>query len=157
MKKLNKSQLTQPGRFMFLYGDTGAGKTTSVVQSAPDPICYIQAEPRSLKPSLDAANRPDLEIDVCVYDDFHDLMEFVTDPGNFDRYHSVVVDSYSHLMNVDLSSEITDESFEAKSLKERQTKPLVSKVKMSIEGFGGLSANMFRLTITSKLLSGGGS
>ena len=74
MKKLNKSQLTQPGRFMFLYGDTGAGKTTSVVQSAPDPICYIQTEPRSLKPSLDAANRPDLDIDVFGYENFYDLM-----------------------------------------------------------------------------------
>jgi len=49
--------------------------------------------------------------------------------------------------------EITDESFEARSEKERQTKPLVSKVKMSIEGFGGLSANMFRLTAALGRLS----
>lgn len=153
MKKLNKSHLAQSGRFIFLYGDTGAGKTTSAIQSAPDPICYIQTEPRSLKPSLDAANRPDLDIDIYAYENFEDNMQFVTRLENFDRCHSVVVDSYSHLMNVDLSNEITDESFEAKSEREQQTKPLVSKVKMSIEGFGGLSANMFRLTAALGRLS----
>ena len=73
-------------------------------------------------------------------------MEFVSKTDNFERYQSVVVDSFSHLMNVDLSAEITDESFDARSEKEKQNKPLVSRVKMSIEGYGGLSANMFRLT-----------
>jgi hypothetical protein len=146
MKKLNKKDLKQPGRFMMLYGETGVGKTTSIVQSALEPICYIQTEPRSLKPSLDAAGRPDLDIDVCLYESFSDLMEFVSKTDNFERYQSVVVDSFSHLMNVDLSAEITDESFDARSEKEKKNKPLVSRVKMSVEGYGGLSANMFRLT-----------
>jgi len=156
MKKWNKEEKGQSGRFIELYGDTGVGKTVSTLQTAPPPICYIQTEPRSLGPSLDAANRPDIEIDVFVYDDFPDLMEFVTNPDNFDRYASVIVDSYSHLMSVALSGEITDEAFEAKTEAERQTKPLVSKAKMSIEGFGGLSANMFRLTAALGRLSQAG-
>jgi len=153
LKKIDKSQLSPAGRFMFLYGETGVGKTTSVLQSAPDPICYIQTEPRSVKQSIDAADRADLDIDVYAYENFDDLIQFLAVPDNFDRYQSVVVDSYSHLMNVDLSSEIANEAFEAKSEKDQQTKPLVSQVKMSIEGFGGLSANMFRLTAALGKLS----
>ena len=146
MKKLNKQDLKQPGWLIEVYGETGVGKTTSILQSSPGPICYIQTEPRSLKPSLDAARRPDLDVDVYQYESFFDLMEFVSKLENFEQYPTIVVDSLSHLMNVDLSAEITDESFDARSEKEKQNKPLVSRVKMSIEGFGGLSANMFRLT-----------
>ncbi len=77
MKVLSKDQVSQEGRFIMIYGPTGVGKTTSILQSAPDPILYIQTEPRSLKPSLDAANRPNLDIDVAVSEDWKGLMEFL--------------------------------------------------------------------------------
>ena len=83
MKILTKQELNQEGRLILIYGPTGVGKTTSILQSAPDPILYIQTEPRSLKPSLDAANRPNLDIDVAVYEDWAGLMEFVANPKNF--------------------------------------------------------------------------
>jgi hypothetical protein len=156
MKILKKQELNEAGRFMFLYGPTGVGKTTSILQSAPEPILYIQTESRSLKPSLDAAGRPDLKIKVAVYETFSDLMEFVTDASNFDRYQTVVVDSYSHLMNIGLSSEIEDQAYESRSVKEREIKPLVNRVKMSLEGYGGLSSNMFRLTAALGRLSQAG-
>ena len=98
MKKLDQADLTQAGRFIEIYGETGVGKTTSVVQSAPDPICYIQTEPRSLKPSLDTAGRPELDLDIFVYENFHSMMEFITQPTNFDRYATVVVDSFTSLV-----------------------------------------------------------
>jgi hypothetical protein len=117
---------------------------------------YVQTEPRSLKPSLDAANKPDLDIDVAVYESFPELIEFVAASSNFERHKTVVIDSYSHLMTVGLSSEIEDQAFEARSEKERQLKSLTSQVKLSQEGFGTLSSWMFRLTAALGRLSQSG-
>ena len=146
MKIQKKEEISQDGRFIMIYGGTGVGKTTSIIQTAPDPVMYIQTEARSLKPSLDAAARPDLDIEVAVYENWNGLMEFVANPQNFERHRTIVVDSYSHLMNVGLSNEIEDEAFEARSASDKQLKPLVGQVKLSQEGYGGLSSQMFRLT-----------
>ena len=78
LKILNKDKLDQLGRFIMVYGATGVGKTTSILQSAPYPMIYIATEPRSLKPSMDAAGRENLDIDVAMYEDFNGLMEFVS-------------------------------------------------------------------------------
>ena len=146
MKIMKKEEVSQEGRFIMLYGPTGVGKTTSILQTVPEPIMYIQTEARSLKPSLDAANRPSLDICVAVYEDWTGLMEFVASPKNFERHKSIILDSYSHLMNVGLSSEIENEAFEARSASDKSVKPLVGQVKLSQEGYGGLASQMFRLT-----------
>lgn len=156
MKIEKKKEISQAGRLILIYGATGVGKTTTIVQTAQDPMMYIQTEARSLKPSLDAAARPDLDIDVAIYEDWNGLMEFVANPENFERHKTIVVDSYSHLMNVGLSNEIEDEAFEARDMREKQIKPLVSQTKMSQEGFGGLASHMFRLTAALGRLSRAG-
>ena len=155
MKILNKQEISQEGCLINLYGETGVGKTVSILQSSPDPICYIQTESRSLKPSLDATGRSNLDIDVAVYEDWSGLMEYVTNPKNFDfeRYKTVILDSYSHLMAVGLSSEIENQAYEARTESEKQSKPLVNQVKMTMEGFGGLASHMFRLTAALGRLS----
>lgn len=146
MKVLKKAELQQTGRMALVYGETGSGKTTSILSSAPDPILYVATEPRPLKPSLDAAGRPELDIDVAEYTTWSELIEFIAKPQNTQRYKTIVVDGFSHLMAVGLSTEIEDEAFESRTLDERTKKPLVSQVKMSLEGFGGLASHMFRLT-----------
>jgi len=156
VKVLTKRELDQAGRLIMLYGPTGAGKTTSVLKSAHDPISYILTEPRSLKPSLDAAGRPDLDIDVAIYEDWAGLIEFVANPKNFERHATVVVDSYSHLMSVGLSIEIEDQAFEAREAKEKLVKPLASQTKLTQEGYGALSSLMFRLTAALGKLSRAG-
>jgi hypothetical protein len=153
MKILTKKEVSQEGLLIHIYGATGVGKTTSVIQSSPQPIMYIQTEPRSLKPSIDAANRPDLDIDVAVYEEWAGLMEFVASPKNFERHKTVVVDSYSHLMSIGLSSEIEDQAWEARDPREKELKPLVSQTKLSQEGYGGLASQMFRLTAALGKLS----
>jgi hypothetical protein len=153
LKIMTKQEVAQDGRLMMLYGATGVGKTTSIVKTSPMPIMYLQTEPRSMKPSLDAAGRPDLEIDVGVYEDWAGLIAFVADPKNFGRHRTIVVDSYSHLMSVDLSTEIEDQAHEARTEKERAIKPLASQTKLSQEGYGALSSLMFRLTTALGKLS----
>ena len=109
-----------------IYGPTGVGKTTSIIQTSPMPILYVQTEARSLKPSLDAAARQDLDIDVAIYEDYGGLIEFVTQPKNSERHKTIVVDSYSHLMSVGLSTEIEDQAHEARTEKEKavEVKPI---------------------------------
>ena len=141
-----KKDIKQTGRMVLIYSETGGGKTVSTIQSAPDPILYIQTEPRSLKPSLDAANRPDVDLDVAEYTNFTDLMAFLAKQDNFTRYKTVVLDSLTHLAAICLSSEIEDEAFDARSVEEQRKKPLVNRTKLSMEGYGGLSSNLFRLT-----------
>lgn len=153
MKILNRQEIDQNGRLVMLYGATGVGKTTSILQTSPDPIIYISTEPRSLKPSIEATGREDLDIDEAIYENFDRLMEFVSDGGNFERYKTVVVDSFSHLMAIGLSAEIEDQAFEARSVKEREIKPLVNRTKMTLEGYGGLASHMFRLTAALGRLS----
>ena len=102
MKVIGKEDLRSAGRMILLYGPTGVGKTTSILQSAKEPVMYIQTEPRSLMPSLDASKRSDLKISVATYENWAGLMEFVTSTSNFEGYNTVVVDSYSHLMTVGL-------------------------------------------------------
>ena len=154
MNVISKEEITsQDGWLILLYGGTGVGKTVSILQSAPEPIMWIQTEPRSLKPSLEAANRPDLDVDVALYEDWAGLMEFVANAKNVERHRTIVVDSYSYLMSVGLSTEIEDQAFEAKDQKEKAIKPLVSQTKMSPEGFGGLASHMFRLTAALGKLS----
>jgi len=153
LKILSKQEVAQDGRFMMVYGPTGVGKTTSLLQTVLDPILYIQTEPRSLKPSLDAEGRPNLDIDVAVYEEWAGLIEFVANPKNFERHRTIIVDSYSHLMSVGLSSEIEDQAFEARDAKEKMVKPLASQTKLSQEGYGALSSLMFRLTAALGKLS----
>ena len=56
-------------------------------------------------------------------------------------------------MSIGLATEIEDQAFEARSIKEREVKPLVNRTKMSLEGYGGLASHMFRLTAALGRLS----
>jgi hypothetical protein len=156
LKLLSKAEVAQNGRFVMLYGPTGVGKTTSILQTAQEPMMYIQTEPRSLKPSLDAAARPDLDIDVAIYVDWSGLIEHVAQRDNFKRHRTVVVDSYSYLMSVGLSTEIENQAFDARTEREKALKPLASQTKLSQEGYGALSSLMFRLTAALGKLSRSG-
>ena len=156
MHILKKGELSDTGRLIMLYGPTGVGKTTTILQTAPDPIMYIQTEQRSLKPSIDAADRLELDIDIALYSAWDDLIEFVATPSNFTRHATVVVDSFSHLMAVGLSVEIENQAFEGRTKEEQRIKSLVMQSKMSPEGFGALSSHMFRLTAALGRLSQAG-
>jgi len=145
MKVISKKDIKSAGKFILIYGETGCGKTTTIIQTAPDPILYIGTEPRNPKPSIDAANRPNVDLDVVFYETWVSLMEFLSEPKNTARYKTIAIDSITYLMTVSLTSELEDEAYDARSDAEKRIKPLVNMSKMTMESYGGLSSQMFRL------------
>lgn len=146
MRIIKKNEVKSSGKAVLIYSEPGEGKTTSILQTAPDPVAFIQAEPRSLAPALKAANRQDLDMEVMISESFEDLKQFLAHKDNFARFRTIVIDSYSHLMNISLSREIEDEAFDTRTEDEKKRKPLVNQAKLSMEGYGGLASQMFRVT-----------
>ena len=134
------------GDIILLYGETGVGKSVSVIQSAEEPIFYFLTEPRQPAKFLQAANRPNVDIDFSFYENWEDMMDFFSDPGNFTRYKTIVIDSLSFLSNVNLSEELSVEAFDARTVKEKNEKPLTSRTKLNIESYGAMAGQMMRFT-----------
>lgn len=137
------------GRMIWLYGETGVGKTVSVLATAPDPLLMISCEPRDVRDSLVAADRGrDFKFRHVICDTWEDIIEYFADPDrpNLTWARTILLDGVSHLMNVSLTSELEDQAFEAREDKEKVKKKLTQKVKMSEEGYGALGSWMFRLT-----------
>jgi hypothetical protein len=143
IKKLSEIKTT--GIMAMIYGETGVGKTVSVLQSSPQPILYVKIEERNIMPSVEATGLKSIDVDVLQYDDWRGLLDVLTDFEKLKRYKTILVDSFSHLMGVALSSEIENETFEARSEKERKRKSIIMQAKMTQEGYGGLSSQMLRL------------
>lgn len=158
MKLYSPSELTESsGDMVLLYGESGVGKSVTAIQTAPDPIVYLMCEGRDCLKMLSASKRPDVKIKFGMYETFDDLMEMVSDVGNFEGANTIVVDSLTHIMSICLSDEILDESYEAMSAKEKLGgKELTMRVKMSQEGYGTLSGQMLRLTAALTRLSQSG-
>jgi len=158
MKALKPNELKSSGRMIMIYSATGVGKTCSILRSAPPPIAYIQTEPRSIQPSIDAAlesakkaDKPiklriGKELDVFQYEGIEDFIETLAKDAPFQRYTTLAVDGFSHLMNVVLAEEITMEAYDARPDSDKKTKRLAGKTKMTMEGQGVRNQLMFRCT-----------
>ncbi len=164
MRKVEQQrEAANSGSLWLLYGAVGVGKTTTLLQSLPTPIMWINGESKQLtkcmKAAMDIESSSHARTDVdlfekdnvgkpylceVVYEDWPDLLEFVSDTKKFDRFASVVVDSLSHLLTAGLAPEIAEQSFAARD-KDKKAKPLVDSVKLSLEGFGALAGQALRL------------
>jgi hypothetical protein len=129
-------------------GLAGVGKSVSALQTSPLPILYIMSEPRDVTKFLIAADRKDSaeQISFTFYTDWDEMMEFVNTADNFTDFQTVIVDSISHLIAINLSIEITDENFAAMDAKKKAEKGLTFQTKMSQEGYGTLAEQMLRFT-----------
>lgn len=132
------------GNFCGWYGPSGVGKTSTILQTAPDPILWIIAERGQVDLTIKAINRPGLKLKVAYYEGWDDLLEFVYTHSNFSKIKSVLFDSMTHVMNIHLADEILSENYEAMD-HSKIDKDLTMRVKMSQEGYGTLSKQMSRL------------
>jgi hypothetical protein len=135
------------GDVMMIYGEAGVGKSVSTIQTAELPMLYIMTEPRDVKKFVLASGRAEAkeQVDFTFYDGFDGLIEFVCDESAFGKYRTIVLDSISHLIAINLSDEILDESYDS-SAKKSADKPLTMRAKMSQEGYGTLGSSMLRFT-----------
>ena len=143
------------GDLLMLYGEPGVGKSVTSVQTADLPMLYIMTEPRDVKKFVIAADREGIEdkIGFVFYDTWDELVGFVANQENWVdahgqvKYKTCVVDSISHLIAINLSDEILEESFESMAGKKgADDKPLTMRAKMSQEGYGTLGNQMLRFT-----------
>jgi hypothetical protein len=146
MAKIQKlSQIKSTGAMMMLYGPTGVGKTTTIIQTSSQPILYVHVEERNVWPSIEASGIKNIDMDVLKYTDWFDTKNELACFEKIIRYRTVIIDGFTHLMGVALSAEIEDEAFEIKTEKEKKVKTIVNSAKMTVEGWGGLSSQMLRL------------
>lgn len=157
MKAITKDQLPDKGKLILIYGETNVGKTTSVFQSAPEPILHLSCEMRNQKGNIEAVEkpnknvkanpRPNVDIRIAYYTNWDEMLEFLNEDQNVKESQTIFVDSFTFLMGVNLLDEIADQAFEARADGEKKKiiKSLVGRTKVSEEGYGGLSNNMSRL------------
>ena len=138
------SDYSENGKMILIYGDTSVGKSTSIFATAPQPIAYLETENRSPLSSLAACGRKDVDVDLFEYSEWPEVLEFLDTQSNFVRHKTIAVDSITHLMNIQLSGELEDEACAAKDDEGRMVKPLISSVKLSMEGYGAISTQMVR-------------
>ena len=135
---------TTRGNFILIYGKSKVGKSASCLATAEDPIFWMLMERGQVDLTLKAINRKDLRLKVGYYEGWDDLIDIVYDLNNFKQIKTVLFDGLTHVMNIHLSDEIIDDSFEARE-KTKVRKELSSRGKMTQENFGVLSRQMVRL------------
>lgn len=140
----DKPRDDKEGNLCGWYGPSGVGKTSTILQTAPDPILWIIAERGQVDLALKAINRPNIKLKVAYYEGWDDLLEFVYNTTNFNKIKSVLFDSMTHVMNIHLADEILSENYDAMD-HNKIDKELTMRVKMSQEGYGTLSKQMSRL------------
>jgi hypothetical protein len=134
------------GNFILIYGDSGVGKSATVIQTAQDPIFWIVAERGQIDLTIKSINRPDIKLKVGYYEGWDDLLEIIYDLKNFEKIKTVLFDGLTHVMNVHLSDEILEENYQARDKKQdKNDKDMTARVKGTIEMYGVLSKQMVRL------------
>jgi len=136
-------QLPKFGKFGVIYGPTGVGKTTSLIQTGPKPLLHINTEPRSARDFWVAAGSPK-DVEFVDYTDWNELKEFL-ETNDFSKYKTIVFDGLSHFMGVGLMGEIEDEAHESRSKKGKVERMLMSQAKMTEEGYGILASLTSRI------------
>lgn len=136
----------------FIYGPAKVGKTTSALSTSPGPILYIWSEKRTLIPNLKIAGLWDEKeqcpkgVDVFEFTTFEELVDFLSDYNNIKAYKSIIVDSITDIMNVDIMGQLLEEQWDNMSESEKKGKSLTKRHKAHLDSYGTLSKTTIRLT-----------
>jgi hypothetical protein len=109
------------------------------------PTLFSFFEPRSQYEQIHASGIDPALVTMAQYEGWQDLIAFYAEPKNVDPFPSILVDGVSYLMNIGLAQEIEDENFESLTDEDQAIKALTKQSKLSLEGFGALASQMFRL------------
>lgn len=152
MKDIEKSK----GKMVMIYGATGVGKSTTCLESLPEPILNIFTEDRNPYTSIEALER-EPDFDPISPENNQDLIDFLYkmldeyEKGTC-KYKSIMFDSLSFWMNIKLYGEMVDETHDAGIFK-KSLRPLVDDVRADEALYGGLAERMQRLIRPLKMMA----
>lgn len=155
MKVIEKSKESK-GRFGLIYSpEPGVGKSTSCIDSLPEPILCFYVEDRDPNTSLEAIGK-DVDVTfICpesqdeLIDSLYKIEKEIQD-GKF-KYKSILFDSLSYWMNVVLLSTAEDQTYDAEIFRRRRS--LVDKVRADEAVYGSLASHMNRICKALKIIS----
>jgi hypothetical protein len=127
----------------LIYGPTGVGKTVSCLKSAPKPIYYYECEQRPVEQTCEG--NVDLQdgIKIGHIESFEDLIDEITERRAeiASEAKTVIVDSYTYLMNTTLLGQIQRETGKA-GVFEKSNRELVNLGRTDMAGYGAMAALM---------------
>jgi len=165
MEIIESDTLDDRGRMLLLYGETGVGKTQSILQTIPKPCLWIPLERKDAKKNysmaVEIAGLKKSDIMIAKYEDWQDTMDFLYNPENTQKFASIFVDGLTHLMFIDMMQEIENQSLEGmkknRDLMDKiKDKPLAYIVKGGQENYGTLNTVTIRMLEALTELSLGG-
>ncbi len=137
------------GAMMLLYGDTGVGKTISTILSTPGNLILLHFETRPISKMMEVIRELEPEIDkrlrIADYIGWVDFLEFLYNDDNFTKADAILADNVTDLMTTKLKDEIDVESWDARSDKDKDRKPLIMQSKSGLEGMGAANIQMARM------------
>ena len=147
------------GGLILLYGNTGAGKSTTTLLEMfrmcqrngwSKPPLYIQSENRNIAPTLKCIKsiEPDFEMEHMEHEDVKDTVETLN-TADLSEHRVIMFDSLSDFMALKAIMELKDESAEARSDSgniNAKKKELIMASKGSTELYGALEFWTNRLT-----------
>ena len=161
MKELKPSDLPLTGGVVWLYGPTGVGKTTTAIiemlkllSPLEKKVLYIAVERRNLRKNLEIVkkhfdwNEAELNkhLKIVQYTgSFDDLVDYVSAAKNFEGIGGVIFDSVTQTMNTDLTLELNQVAFDARTDNDKQDREIFQKSKMTQEAYGVMATCMIRL------------
>lgn len=156
------------GKVIVIYSDeAGIGKSTSCIQSLPEPILDIYIEKRNFASSLESitkveklpnekhedwikrvvldwTSRGNRVVNPTTHEDFFDYLDTCyqeLEAGTF-PFKSILFDSFGYWINIELSKRLEDEAYQSKveNLKRGETlRNLTEQVQMDLRAYGSLS------------------
>ncbi len=144
MKEFKVQESGRKGRLILIYGEGGVGKSTSCLQSLPDPILAVITEPRDPTIALEAVGHS-VKVKFMQPESYEDLIEFLSKQVERDSYpyKSLVTDSFSYYMNVELKTLMEKETSEAGIFPGKRT--FIDQFRLDLTAFGSLAGGMKRL------------
>lgn len=143
------------GMLITIYGPTGVGKSTSTYATLPGRTLVVLSEKRNPKRSLDAIEKyygKKPQIKFIIPEGWEDLMEFLAGEVTKDKlpYQNLVIDSFSHFLNVLMKWEAEQESANVGYIKSKvgdkiAPRPFVDQFRLDQTAYGSLASASVRL------------
>jgi len=136
------------GLLILIYGATGVGKTTSILASLVGRIMYVLSESRNPNLSLEAVKETygkTPEVKFKIPEGWEDLINFLDGEVGKEKldYQNLVLDSFSHFINVLMKAEAEKETFEAGIISHKRS--FTDQFRLDPAAYGGIAGGAIRI------------